>query len=55
MLTEKNLKVVLANLKLFVIPTFPRLVPPTLVFSEHFVLKDLSFYEVSRLADVEAQ
>lgn len=55
MLTKKNLKVVLANPKLFVILIFPRLAPPTLVSSEHFMLKDLSFYEVSRLADVEAQ
>ena len=55
LLTEKNQKVILAQVKPFVIPLFPKLAPPTLVSSEHFVLKDLPFYEVARLADIEAK
>lgn len=43
LLTENNLKFVIANPKLFVIPVFPWLAPPTLVSSEHFVLKDFPF------------
>ena len=55
LLTEKNQKVILAQVKPFVIPLFPKLAPPTLVSSEHFVLKDLPFYEVARLANIEAK
>ena len=33
---------------------FPRLMPLTLVLVEHFVLKDLSFYEVAQLVDAKA-
>ncbi|KAL6342102.1 hypothetical protein AAG906_038582 [Vitis piasezkii] len=40
--------------KLFIIPIFPRLALPSLVPGEHFVLKDLPFYEVTRLVDSEA-
>lgn len=34
---------------------FPRLAPSTLIPSEHFVLKDLPFYEVAWLANAEAR
>lgn len=51
---EKNLKTVLEHPKSFVIPVFPQPTHSTLVLSEHFVLKDFPFYEVARLADVEA-
>ena len=42
------------NPKPFIILVFPWLAPPSLVLSEHFVLKDLLFYEIPRLADFEA-
>lgn len=51
LLIEKNLRVVLAQVKSFVIPLLPRLAPTTLVSNEHFVIKDLPFYEVACLAD----
>lgn len=37
------------------IHVFPRLMPLTLVPVEHFVLKDLSFYEVAQLVDAKAR
>lgn len=40
-------------MKSFVIPIFSQLVSPNLVLGEHFVLKDLTFYEVAQLVDVE--
>ena len=55
LLIEKNLKVILVHLKSFVIPIFSRLASMTLVSTKHFMLKDLSFYEVAQLADVEAR
>lgn len=54
MLTEKNLKSLVDHLHSFVILVFRWLASPTLIFSKHFVLKDLKFYEVSRLIDTEA-
>ncbi|RVW70302.1 hypothetical protein CK203_060287 [Vitis vinifera] len=41
--------------KSFIILMFPWLTPSSLVLGEHFVLKDLPFYEVARLADSEAR
>ena len=55
LLVEKNLKYVPEHPQSFVIPVFPWLALPTLVLDEHFFLKELSFYEVVRLANVEAQ
>lgn len=55
LLTEKNLRVVLAQAKSFVILLLPRLAPLILVLGWHFVLKDLPFYEVARLADAKAR
>ena len=54
LLIVKNLKVVLAHPKSFVIPLLPRLVSSILVSGKQFVLNDLSFYEVARLADTKA-
>ena len=42
------------NPKLFIISVFSLLIIPYLVPDEHFVLKDLPFYEVAHLADFEA-
>ena len=39
------------NPKPFIILIFPRLAPPFLVLGEHFMLKDLPFYEVTCLVD----
>lgn len=55
LLTKKNLRVILAQAKPFVIPLLPCLAPLTLVSDEHFMLKDLPFYEVARLVDVNAR
>lgn len=53
LLIENNLRVVFAQPKSFVIPLLLQLASSTLVSGEHFVLKDLSFYEVARLVDIE--
>ena len=53
LLIEKNVRVIFAQDKSFMILLFVRLAPLTLVSDEHFVLKDLSFYEVAHLTDVE--
>ena len=55
LLIEKNLKVILAHPKLFVIHVFSQLAPTTLVSGEHFILKDLPFYKVARFANAEAR
>ena len=55
LLTKKNLRIILAQAKPFVIPLLPWLAPPTLMSSEYFVMKDLPFYEVTRFADAEAR
>lgn len=54
LLTKKNLKTILEYPNSFVIPIFPQLAPPTLVPSEHFILKDFPSYKVIRLAYVKA-
>ena len=55
LLIEKNLRVVLARVKPFVISLILRLAPPTLVLSKHFVLKNLPFYVVAYLVDAKAR
>nr|CAN60233.1 hypothetical protein VITISV_016497 [Vitis vinifera] len=50
----RNLLAQIENPKSFIIPVFPRLALPSLVPSEHFMLKNLPFYEVSCLVDSEA-
>lgn len=54
-LSDKNLLALIDNPKSFIILVFPRLASPSLVPGEHFVLKDLSFYEVAHLAYSEAR
>ena len=50
-LSNKNLLALIDNPKSFIIPVFPHLALPSLVPSEHFMLKDLPFYKVAHLAD----
>lgn len=52
---DKNLLALIGSPKSFIILVFPWLTPSSLVLGEHFVLKDLPFYEVARLADSEAR
>ena len=54
-MSEKNLLTLIDDPKPFIILVFSRLAPPSLVLAEHFVLKDLPFYKVARLADFEAR
>ena len=54
-LSEKNLQALIKNRKPFIIPVFPWLAPLSLIPDEHFVLKDLFFYKVARLANSEAR
>ena len=54
--TEKNLRVVITQMKPFVIfLLFSWLTPPTLVSSKYFMLKDLPFYKVFYLANAEVR
>lgn len=53
-MTDKNLQVVVKEVRLFILSILPRLAPRTLVPDEHHVLKDLSFYEVARVVDSKA-
>lgn len=55
LLTDKNLRVVLAQVKLFVIPLLSTASTTNPCVDEHFVLKDLSFYEVAHSADIKAR
>ena len=55
LLSNKNLQVLIKNLKLFIILVFPWLAPPSLIPDEHFMLKDLFFYKVARLENFEAR
>ena len=52
---DKNLLALIGSPKSFIILMFPWLTPSSLVLGEHFVLKDLPFYEVARLEDSEAR
>ena len=54
LISNKNLLALIDNPKSFISPIFPRLALPSLVLDEHFVLKDLPFYKIARLADFEA-
>ena len=54
-LSDKNLQALIENLKPFIIPVFSSLTHLSLVPNEHFMLKDLSFYEIDRLAGFEAR
>lgn len=55
LLSDKNLFALIDNPKSFIIPIFPHLASPSLVFGKHFVLKDLPFYEVASLENFEAR
>ena len=55
LLSDKNLQVLIKNLKLFIILTFSWLAPPSLIPDEHFMLKDLFFYKVACLANSKAR
>ena len=48
------MQALIENPKAFIILVFPRLVPPSLVPDEYFMLKDFHFYKVACLADSEA-
>ena len=54
LLSDKNMQALIENPKAFIILVFPRLVPPSLVPDEYFMLKDFHFYKVACLADSEA-
>ena len=51
LLLDKNLLALINDSKSFIIPIFPHVAPSFLVPDEHFVLKDLPFYEVAHLVD----
>lgn len=55
LLLDKNLLALINEPKLFVMPVFHRMAPSFLVLDKHFMLKNLSFYAVARLADSEAR
>lgn len=46
LLLDKNPQALIKNPKSFIIPVFPRLASSFLVPDEHFMLKNLPFYEV---------
>nr|CAN83379.1 hypothetical protein VITISV_040726 [Vitis vinifera] len=52
---DKNMLALIGSPKSFIILVFPWLTPSSLVLGKHFMLKDLPFYEVARLADSEAR
>ena len=47
------MRIILTQAKSFVSPLLSQLAPSTLLSSEHFMLKDLPFYEVARFANAE--
>lgn len=53
-LLDKNLLALINEPKSFIMSVFPRVTPSFLVPGKNFVLKNLSFYVVARLADSEA-
>lgn len=48
LLTDKNLQAMVKESQPFTLFVLPRLAPQTLVPDEHYILKDLPFYEVAR-------
>lgn len=55
LLSARNLQQVVRESKSYVVPVVPRRLPRTVVPGEHFVLKDLPFYEEAREADAKAR
>ncbi|RVW86090.1 hypothetical protein CK203_037999 [Vitis vinifera] len=55
LLSDNNLLALINDPKSFIIPVFPHVAPPSLIPNEHFMMKDLPFYEVACLVDSEAR
>lgn len=54
LLSARNLQEVVKESRSYVVPVVPRKLPRTVVPGEHFVLKDLPFYEKDSEADAKA-
>ena len=55
LLSARNLLVVVPEPQPYVLNILPRWLPKVVVPGEHFVLKDLPFYEKAHEADVKAR
>ena len=55
LLTSQNLLVVILEPQPYVLPIIPRWLPKVVVPGEHYVLKDLPFYEEEREVDAKAR
>lgn len=55
LLSDKNLLTLINDPKSFIIPVFPHVALLSLIPNEHFMMKDLPFYEVTRLVDSKAR
>lgn len=55
LLTAQNLLTIIQEPQSYVIPIIPRQLSKVVVFGEHFVLRDLSFYEEAHEADAKAR
>ena len=55
LLSTRNLLAVVREPQPYVLNILPRRLPKVVVPGEHFVLKDLPFYEKAREADVKAR
>lgn len=55
LLTKQNLLKLVWDSKSYVVFSLPRFAPKVLVPSEHYVVKDLSFYEEAHVANVKAK
>ena len=55
LLSTWNLLAVIQEPQPYVLPIIPRQTPRVVMFGEHFVLKDLPFYEEEREVDAKAR
>lgn len=55
LLSDKNLHAMISEPKLYVLPILYRVALSSLMPNEHYVLKDLPFYKVTRLANSKAR
>lgn len=55
LLTNQNLLSLVRDSQSYTVPSLPRFAPKLLVPNEHYVVKDLLFYEEARTADVKAR
>ena len=55
LLTARNLLVVVREPQSYITNILPKRLPKEVVLGEHFVLKDLPFYERARKADAKAR